>query len=96
MYERVAERVDRMFERGLVDEVRSLGPRLGPTARQALGYKQILDAPDATQEEWRAEIIRATKRFARRQDSWFRSDPRITWLDASAPDVVAELVGSVR
>jgi tRNA dimethylallyltransferase len=96
LYERVAERVDRMFERGLVDEVRSLGPLLGPTARQALGYKQILDSPDASEEEWRSEIVRATKRFARRQDSWFRADPRITWLDASAPDLVAEVVVSVR
>ena len=96
LYQRVAERVDRMFERGLVDEVRSVGPRRGPTARRALGYKQILDAPDATQGEWRDEIVRATKRFARRQDSWFRADPRITWLDASAPDLVASVVRSVR
>ena len=96
LYERVAQRVDRMFERGLVDEVKGLGPRLGPMARQALGYKQILDAPDASEEEWKVEIVRATKRFARRQDSWFRADPRITWLDASAPDLVAGVVGSVR
>jgi tRNA dimethylallyltransferase len=94
LYERVAARVDRMLERGLVEEVKGLEGQLGTTARQALGYKQILDAPD-TPELWRDEIVRATKRFARRQESWFKTDPRIRWFDAGvsgpASDVTAYL-----
>jgi tRNA dimethylallyltransferase len=88
LYERVAARVDRMFERGLVEEVKGLEGRLGTTARQALGYKQILDAPDGNEQEWREATVRATKRFARRQESWFRSDPRIKWFEASSSEVI--------
>ena len=84
LYARVAERVDRMFESGLVAEVKGLDGKLGTTARQALGYKQILDEPDVGEEAWRDAIFRATKRFARRQESWFKADPRIHWFDASA------------
>ncbi|MGH2755026.1 MAG: tRNA (adenosine(37)-N6)-dimethylallyltransferase MiaA [Actinomycetota bacterium] len=94
LYARVAARVDSMLERGLVDEVKALDGRLGSTARQALGYKQILDAPDATEEGWRAAIVRATKRFARRQESWFGADPRIRWFEA--PVVPDELTGYLR
>ena len=93
LYARIEGRVDRMLERGLVDEVRRLeGPGLGATARQALGYKQILDAGfDASVDELRDEIVRATKRFARRQLSWFRSDPRVAWFDASDPGLAERL-----
>ncbi len=85
LYERIERRVDEMLERGLVEEAIAVAARgLGPTARQALGYKQILDAaPGAGPDEVRADIIRATKRFARRQLSWFRADPRLIWFDAS-------------
>ena len=96
LYERVAARVDRMFERGLVDEVKGLDGRLGTTARQALGYKQILDEPDAGEDAWREAITRATKRFARRQESWFKSDPRIRWFEAGAPDLAAEVAAYLR
>ncbi|GAA2501215.1 tRNA (adenosine(37)-N6)-dimethylallyltransferase MiaA [Streptomyces thermolineatus] len=83
--ERIALRVDRMWEAGLVDEVRSLeaaGLREGRTASRALGYQQVLSflAGECTEEEARAETVRATKRFARRQESWFRRDPRVHWL----------------
>ena len=87
--ERIARRVDRMWEAGLVDEVRALeaqGLREGRTASRALGYQQVLAAlaGECTQEEARAETVRATKRFARRQDSWFRRDPRVHWLSGAA------------
>lgn len=82
LYERIAMRVDRMLAGGLVEEAQRLGPTMGRTARQALGYKQILDAPDAAPEIWREEIVRATKRFARRQESWFKADPRVQWFQA--------------
>ncbi|MFI9626216.1 tRNA (adenosine(37)-N6)-dimethylallyltransferase MiaA [Streptomyces sp. NPDC052042] len=89
--ERIALRVDRMWEAGLVDEVRALearGLRDGLTAARALGYQQVLAAlaGDCTEEEARAETIRATKRFARRQDSWFRRDPRVHWLSGGTED----------
>lgn len=87
--ERIARRVDRMWEAGLVDEVRRLegeGLREGRTASRALGYQQVLAqlAGECTEQEARDETVRATKRFARRQDSWFRRDPRVHWLSGAA------------
>jgi tRNA dimethylallyltransferase len=82
---RIEARVDRMWAAGFADEVRSLaGLRAGKTAGRALGYQQLLRHLDGdwTLEEARAETVRATRRFARRQESWFRRDPRVTWLDA--------------
>ncbi|RDD88099.1 tRNA (adenosine(37)-N6)-dimethylallyltransferase MiaA [Streptomyces parvulus] len=89
--ERIALRVDRMWEAGLVEEVRALeaqGLREGLTASRALGYQQVLAAlaGDCTLDEARAETVRATKRFARRQDSWFRRDPRVHWLSGGVAD----------
>ncbi|MGW7286888.1 tRNA (adenosine(37)-N6)-dimethylallyltransferase MiaA [Streptomyces sp. NPDC054847] len=89
--ERIAVRVDRMWEAGLVDEVRALeaqGLREGRTASRALGYQQVLTAlaGECTEQEARDETVRATKRFARRQDSWFRRDPRVHWLSGAAAD----------
>ncbi|MFJ6855711.1 tRNA (adenosine(37)-N6)-dimethylallyltransferase MiaA [Streptomyces sp. NPDC091271] len=86
--ERIRTRVDRMWEAGLVDEVRDLearGLREGRTASRALGYQQVLAAlaGECTEEEARTETVRATKRFARRQDSWFRRDPRVRWLSGA-------------
>jgi tRNA dimethylallyltransferase len=86
---RIAARVDRMWQAGLEAEVRSLaaqGLRDGRTASRALGYQQLLRHLDGewTLEEARLETIKATRRFARRQESWFRRDPRVRWLDASA------------
>jgi tRNA dimethylallyltransferase len=97
--ERIATRVAVMFEHGLVDEVRRLVPlglREGRTASRALGYQQVLATPDDP-DTARVETVRATRRFVRRQRSWFRRDRRITWLDAARPDLraaVAELVVS--
>ncbi|NJC68308.1 tRNA (adenosine(37)-N6)-dimethylallyltransferase MiaA [Planosporangium thailandense] len=91
--ERIATRVDHMWAAGLVDEVRELerrGLREGRTASRALGYQQVLRflAGEYAEAEAHAETIRATRRFVRRQRSWFRRDPRIRWLDAAAPDFV--------
>ncbi|MEV5136482.1 tRNA (adenosine(37)-N6)-dimethylallyltransferase MiaA [Streptomyces syringium] len=95
--ERITVRVDRMWEAGLVDEVRALereGLREGLTAPRALGYQQVLAflAGECTEEEARTETVRATKRFARRQDSWFRRDARVHWLSGAA-DRRVELTG---
>jgi tRNA dimethylallyltransferase len=88
---RIAERTARMFAAGLVEEVRELeraGLREGRTASRALGYAQVLRflAGDCTEAEARAQTILATRRFVRRQESWFRRDPRVTWLPAGAAD----------
>ncbi|WP_275560854.1 tRNA (adenosine(37)-N6)-dimethylallyltransferase MiaA [Streptomyces sp. 5-6(2022)] len=96
--ERIALRVDRMWDTGLVEEVRRLegaGLRSGRTASRALGYQQVLAAlaGECGEEEARAETVRATKRFARRQDSWFRRDPRVHWLSGAA-DHRGELLAS--
>jgi tRNA dimethylallyltransferase len=91
--ERITLRVERMWEAGLVDEVRALerqGIRKGLTAGRALGYAQVLRflAGEWTEEQAKAETIRATRRFARRQESWFRRDPRVHWVPYDAPDLV--------
>jgi tRNA dimethylallyltransferase len=96
---RITARVDRMWQAGLEAEVESLarqGLREGKTASRALGYQQLLRHLDGecTSAEARAETIRATKRFARRQESWFRRDPRVHWLDATAPS--AHLVAQAK
>ena len=94
---RIEQRVAGMFERGLVEEARALAVRgMGRTARMALGYRQILDSPEATRPEWETKIVRATKRFARRQESWFRADPRIGWMDATSAGIVGDVVDHLR
>ena len=85
--ERIGGRVARMWDAGLVDEVRGLerqGLREGRTASRALGYAQVLDflAGGCSEDEAREETVRATRRFARRQESWFGRDPRIEWRPA--------------
>ncbi len=92
---RIEARVDRMWAAGFETEVRELrdfkGLRDGKTASRALGYQQMLRYLDGewTLEAAREETVRATRRFARRQESWFRRDPRVTWLPADAQDVTA-------
>lgn len=79
---RVAERVAAMAEAGLVEEVRWLADRpLSRTARQALGYKELLDAMDQGSpiSEALEAVIRRTRAYARRQLAWFRRDPRVRW-----------------
>jgi len=92
LYERIERRVGRMLELGLIEEARTLADLgVGRTARQGLGYRQIHDSPDADQGVLHDEIVRATKRFARRQESWFRADPRVEWFDADEPGCAANL-----
>jgi tRNA dimethylallyltransferase len=90
---RVALRVDQMWRAGLVAEVRGLcgqGLRDGRTASRALGYQQVLRMLDGECDEdaARADTVVATRRFVRRQRSWFRRDARIRWLDAARPDLL--------
>lgn len=82
---RIADRVDQMWRAGFVAEVNDLstrGLRDGVTAARALGYRQVLAHLDGTvgEDEARRQTVLATRKFARRQASWFRRDPRIHWL----------------
>lgn len=103
---RVAGRVDRMWEAGLVDEVRRLaspaqggtGPGLGATAARAVGYAEVLRwfAGHATEAEAREAVVANTRRLARKQMGWFGRDPRVQWLDAGSPTLLEEALGVVR
>jgi len=95
--ERLIRRTDTMFEQGLVDEVRALldqGLRDGVTASRALGYAQVIEALSEAGFEAGSEALRAareqtflgTRRYVRRQRSWFRRDHRVHWLDVGATD----------
>jgi tRNA dimethylallyltransferase len=89
---RIADRVSQMWQAGFVAEVRALAGRglgAGRTASRALGYAQVLRflAGEWPEEQAAAETVRATRRFARRQEAWFRRDPRISWLAADDPAV---------
>jgi tRNA dimethylallyltransferase len=99
--QRVAQRVTRMWELGLVDEVRALaaaGLREGRTASRALGYAQVLRFLDGagTEPEAAAQTVQATRKFIRRQESWFRRDPRIRWLPGGGPDTEAAALAAIR
>lgn len=97
LYRRISERAEEMLAAGLRAEAEALATRgLSQTARQALGYRQVLEMPGAAEEEVLAAIVRATKRFARRQEAWFRADPRVLWLDASGPELLSAAEGHLR
>ena len=99
--ERLALRVHRMVDNGLLAEVERLeaqGLRQGKTAPRALGYAQFLRVLDgaATVAEAADETIVATRQFARRQLTWFRADPRINWLDWQDPGLTARAAALCR
>ena len=84
---RIAGRFDKMLEDGLVDEVRALAARpagISRTARQALGYREILAHVEegAPLSDCLEQAVRRTRQFARRQASWFRRDPRVSWAES--------------
>jgi tRNA dimethylallyltransferase len=91
--QRIAVRVDRMWAAGFVAEVEALaarGLREGPTAARALGYAQVLAQLDGllSADEARERTVGTTRRFVRRQRSWFRREASTTWLDAARPDLL--------
>jgi tRNA dimethylallyltransferase len=92
---RIVARVERMWLAGLLQEVRALeavGLRQGRTASKALGYAQALAQLDdeLSERDAKDQTAAMTRRFARRQESWFGPDPRIVWLDAADPQVAAQ------
>ncbi len=99
--QRVEERVRRMWDAGLVDEGRHLaehGLRDGRTAHRALGYSQVLAflAGECTEAEALERTVFGTRRFARRQESWFFKDERITWVDWDDPHRADRAEAAVR
>lgn len=99
--ERLARRTDAMFDFGLVEEVRSLlrhGLRDGVTASRALGYAQVIDDLDAGGDgnAAREPTFTGTRRYVRRQRSWFRRDHRICWFDATVGDLARDVVRAWR
>ena len=98
--ERIGMRTDHMFDLGLVDEVErlvELGLRDGVTARRAIGYAQVLDFLDGTYDlaEARERTLIGTRRYVRRQRSWFRRDGRVRWVDAADRQALSVLLGEL-
>lgn len=97
---RIEQRVSEMFEAGLVAEVEALlgrGLAEGRTASRAIGYPEVVAhlAGELSLDEARERTVIATRRFARRQDAWFRKDPRITWVRFDDPDRLARALSVV-
>ncbi len=95
--ERIAHRVRRMWDDGLVEEVRELaarGLREGRTASRALGYQQVLAFLDGdlTEQEAFDRTVSGTRRFARRQEAWFGKDARVHWVEWDDPQRVERAV----
>jgi len=98
--QRIAARVDAMFASGFVEEVRHLlrhGLAEGRTAPRAIGYREVVAhlQGELTEEEARERTAQATRRFARRQDSWFRKDPRVVWIRYDDPELVDKALAAV-
>ena len=94
--ERIDQRVDRMWDEGFIDEVDSLieqGIRSGTTAQRALGYAQILAMRGGlmSEEEAKEETKRASRQYARRQETWFSRDRRIQWVATHQPRLATVL-----
>ncbi|WP_307789004.1 tRNA (adenosine(37)-N6)-dimethylallyltransferase MiaA [Glycomyces salinus] len=95
--ERIERRVETMWKAGLVEEVRELerrGLRRGRTASRALGYQQVLAhlAGEYDEDEAFRRTVQGTRRFVRRQRSWFKRDGRIEWFDAADPELLERAV----
>lgn len=99
--DRIARRVDRMWDQGLVTEVRALraaGLESGPTAAKALGYAQVLAflRGEISEAQARELTVTGTRKFARRQSQWFRKDDRIHWIGYDEDDKVAKVLALLR
>jgi tRNA dimethylallyltransferase len=98
--QRIAARVDAMFASGFVEEVQHLldyGLEQGRTAPRAIGYREVIAhlRGDLTEAEAKERTAQATRRFARRQDSWFRKDPRIVWIRYDDPQLLDKALAAI-
>lgn len=101
LHERIAQRVNTMVDAGWITEVEELlaaGLEAAPTASRAIGYRQMMSylAGDMTQQAALDSTIVATRRFARRQETWFKADPRVQWLDAESPDLATQALRVIK
>jgi len=102
LYKRINTRVNRMFEQGFVEEVRSLyeQDRFGPTSSQAIGYRELIDAfkqngnPDL--DEVKEQIKKNTRVFARKQMTWFKKFKDVYWIDAEEGQTVEEIYKEIK
>ena len=98
---RIGRRVEHMWADGLREETEGLltrGLRDGFTASRAIGYSQAIAVVDGecSEEQALLDTAQATRRYARRQESWFRADPRVVWLDAEAPGLLDRALVAIR
>ncbi|WP_022869171.1 tRNA (adenosine(37)-N6)-dimethylallyltransferase MiaA [Yaniella halotolerans] len=101
LHERIEQRVEAMVDDGWIPEVQRLlaeGLADAPTASRAIGYRQMMDflVDDTTQQAAMDSTIVATRRFARRQETWFKADPRVRWIDAEAPDLKIQALDVIK
>lgn len=101
LHGRIAARVHSMMQQGFLDEVRDLSSRgleEAPTASRAIGYPQMkrVIAGESTVDDAIEETIVATRRFAKRQLTWFRADPRVHWIDHDDPGLLSKVMDLVR
>ena len=98
LVERLDARVHSMWQDGLLDEVRAIGPQnMGVTASRAIGYSQAIAEIEGrmTRDEAIEQTAALTRRYARRQVGWFRRYPGTTWLDSDDPNRVAAALGTI-
>ena len=99
MYARIEDTVEKMFEEGIVDEVKRVRQGLSLTAGKALGIKEISALLDGETDlkKTKEELKKNTRRYAKRQMTWFRGDKRIVWItaDRSTEEIVGEIVSLV-
>ena len=101
LYRRIDSRVDIMLQRGLLEEIRTLLSEGGPadaTAMQAIGYKEFVSALNGriTVEEAADEVKRASRRYAKRQLTWFRRNKSVRWLIRTGTESQAEILSMAR
>ena len=100
LYNRIEARVDKMIESGLIDEIRSLldsGVKESSNAMQALGYKEFIPYinGECTLEEAVNTVKTNTRHFAKRQLTWFRRDPNITWYEVAKPEDLIDVANDI-
>lgn len=98
LYRRIDMRVDQMLLAGLEDEARSLYGKYSKTAAQAIGYKEFAAffSGEATLEETTEKIKMETRRYAKRQLTWFRRESGVRWFDMGEPDNIERILECAR
>ena len=99
LYEKINQRVDSMIRNGLMEEVKRLRKKkLSLTARQAIGYQELLShlEGNCSFEEATEKMKQHTRNLAKRQIIWFKRDPRIRWVDSIGPEKLGEIVRMIQ